>query len=64
MLILARQRGESIVIGADVTITVVDIRGDKVRLGIEAPRAVSVDRLEVRRAKDAGAMARCEPKST
>lgn len=62
MLILARQRVEQIVIGDDVTITVVDIRGDKVRLGIEAPRSVNVDRWEVRRAKDAGVMVRSGPK--
>ncbi len=38
MLVLSRQRDESIIIGDNIVITVVDIRGDKVRLGIEAPR--------------------------
>jgi carbon storage regulator len=52
MLVLSRRLGESVVISDDITITVVDIRGDKVRLGIDAPLDVSVDRLEVREAKD------------
>lgn len=47
MLVLTRQRDEIIMIGDDVEITVVDIRGDKVRLGISAPRAVQVHRKEV-----------------
>ncbi len=47
MLVLSRHRDESIVIGDDIIITVVDIRGDKVRLGIEAPQEVSVHRQEV-----------------
>ena len=47
MLVLSRQRDETIMIGDDVEITVVDIRGDKVRLGIAAPRSVQVHRKEV-----------------
>jgi carbon storage regulator len=47
MLVLSRQRDETIVIGDDIEITVVDVRGDKVRLGITAPRAVQVHRKEV-----------------
>ncbi len=47
MLVLSRQRDESIVIGDNVQVTVVDIRGDKVRLGIEAPAEISVHRKEV-----------------
>ena len=47
MLVLSRQRDETIMIGDDVEITVVDIRGDKVRLGINAPREVHVHRKEV-----------------
>ena len=47
MLVLSRQKDESIVIGDDVEITIVDVRGDKVRLGITAPREVSVHRREV-----------------
>lgn len=47
MLVLSRQRDESITIGDKVVITIVDIRGDKVRLGIEAPSEVPVHRKEV-----------------
>lgn len=47
MLVLSRQRDESIIIGDNVIVTIVDVRGDKVRLGIEAPREVSVHRREV-----------------
>ncbi len=47
MLVLSRQRDESIIIGDNVQITVVDIRGDKVRLGIEAPAEIPVHRKEV-----------------
>jgi len=47
MLVLSRQRDESIIIGDDIVVTVVDIRGDKVRLGIDAPTAISVHRQEV-----------------
>jgi cytosine/creatinine deaminase len=47
MLVLARQRDQTIIIGDDVEVTVVDIRGDKVRLGVNAPRTVSVHRKEV-----------------
>ena len=47
MLVLSRQRDESIKIGDDIEITVVDIRGEKVRLGINAPAHVPVHRKEV-----------------
>jgi len=47
MLVLSRQRDETIMIGDDVEITIVDIRGDKVRLGINAPRDIQVHRKEV-----------------
>lgn len=47
MLVLSRHRDESIIIGDDVVVTIVDIRGDKVRLGIQAPQDVSVHRQEV-----------------
>jgi carbon storage regulator len=47
MLVLSRKRNEQIVIGDNIVITVVDIRGDKVRLGVEAPNAVPVHRHEV-----------------
>ncbi len=47
MLVLSRQRDESIMIGDNVVVTIVDIRGDKVRLGIEAPTEIPVHRQEV-----------------
>ena len=47
MLVLSRQREETIMIGDDIEITVVDIRGDKVRLGINAPTRIAVHRKEV-----------------
>lgn len=47
MLVLSRQRDESIIIGDNVVITVVDVRGDKVRLGIDAPVEIPVHRREV-----------------
>ena len=47
MLVLSRQRDESIIVGDNVQITIVDIRGDKVRLGIQAPAHISVHRKEV-----------------
>ena len=47
MLVLSRHRDETIMIGDDIRITVVDIRGDKVRLGIDAPRHIQVHRKEV-----------------
>ena len=47
MLVLSRQKDESIVIGDDIEITIVDVRGDKVRLGINAPKSIPVHRREV-----------------
>ena len=47
MLVLSRQRDETIMIGDEIEITVVDIRGDKVRLGITAPTKIAVHRKEV-----------------
>jgi len=47
MLVLSRQRDESIIIGDNIVVTIVDIRGDKVRLGIEAPTEIPVHRREV-----------------
>ena len=49
MLVLSRRVGESIVIGDDVTVTVLDVRGDVVRVGIDAPRSVTVHRAELLR---------------
>jgi len=47
MLVLSRKKNESIVINEDITVVVVEIRGDKVRLGVEAPKEVPVHRREV-----------------
>ena len=47
MLVLSRQRDQSIMIGDDIEIVVVEVRGDKVRLGINAPRHVPVHRKEI-----------------
>jgi len=47
MLVLSRKKNERLVIGNDVVVTVVEVRGDKVRLGIEAPKDVGVHRQEV-----------------
>lgn len=47
MLVLSRKRDERIMIGDEISLLVVDIRGDKVRLGIEAPSDVAVHRKEV-----------------
>ena len=47
MLVLSRQKDESIIIGDDIEITIVDVRGDKVRLGITAPKEIPVHRREV-----------------
>jgi carbon storage regulator len=66
MLVLSRQRDESIMIGDNIVITIVDIRGDKVRLGIEAPTEIPVHRQEVYEAiqRENLRAARLEPKDT
>ena len=47
MLVLSRKRNESVIINDNIVVTVIDVRGDKVRIGIESPRDVSVHRQEV-----------------
>lgn len=47
MLVLSRQRDESIIIGDNIVVTIVDVRGNKVRLGIEAPKSVHIRRSEL-----------------
>jgi len=47
MLVLSRQSDETIIIGDNIRITIVEVRGDKVRIGIDAPRDVSVHRQEI-----------------
>lgn len=50
MLVLTRKRGEQILIGDDIVITILDAKGDSVRVGIDAPRGVVIHRLEVMKA--------------
>ena len=52
MLILSRQIGEVLVVGDNVRITLLDRQGDKIKLGIDAPKHVLVDRLEVSEARE------------
>ena len=47
MLVLSRRAGESVVIGEDVVVTVLEVKGDVVRVGVDAPRSVAVHRREV-----------------
>jgi carbon storage regulator len=47
MLVLSRRAGESIVLGDDITVTVLEVRGDVVRIGIDAPRSLTVHRAEL-----------------
>jgi carbon storage regulator len=54
MLVINRKKNEKILIGEDVEVTVLEVRGDKVRLGIKAPRSTEVDREEVRISKRQG----------
>ena len=54
MLVLTRKTNECIIIGEDIVLTVVEIRRDKVRLGIKAPREVSVHRREIYEAIKSG----------
>lgn len=50
MLVLTRSEGESVMIGSDIVVTVLEVRGDVVRIGIDAPKSVKVHREEVYRA--------------
>jgi carbon storage regulator len=50
MLVLTRKRGEQILIGDDIVITILDVKGDSVRVGIDAPKGVVIHRLEVMQA--------------
>ena len=58
MLVLSRKKNESIIINDNITVTVIEIRGDKVRLGIEAPKDVTVHRREVYEAIQSQSQAR------
>lgn len=65
MLVLSRKKNESIIINDDITIVVVEIRGDKVRLGVEAPKEIPVHRNEVyeaiQRSQQVSSDQPCEP---
>ena len=61
MLILSRRTGESLMVGDDVVITVLDVKGDHVRLGVTAPPATAVHREEVYRKINAAPAARFRP---
>lgn len=47
MLVLSRRKGEAVIIGDGIKVTVIDVRGDQIRLGIDAPRSIAVHREEV-----------------
>jgi carbon storage regulator len=69
MLVLSRQRDESIIIGDNIVVTIVDIRGDKVRLGINAPSEIPVHRREIHEAilrenQRAASLETSQPKQT
>ncbi|HQK63769.1 MAG TPA: carbon storage regulator CsrA [Candidatus Staskawiczbacteria bacterium] len=64
MLVLSRKKNESIVINDDITIVVVEIRGDKVRLGVEAPKEIPVHRREVQDAIDLEKAAKAPPQQS
>jgi carbon storage regulator len=68
MLVLSRKKNESIIINDDITIVVVEIRGDKVRLGVDAPKEIPVHRNEVyeaiRRNQQMANDQPCEPDTT
>jgi len=61
VLVLSRRIGESVVIGNDVVVTVLEVRGDIIRLGIDAPREVTVHRQEVFEAIEAANQAAASP---
>ena len=62
LLVLARNVGEKIIIGDDITITITAINGKQVKVGIDAPRHLRVDREEIRERKDAAASAKAGAK--
>ena len=61
MLVLTRKRGERILIGDDIVVTVMDVKGDSVRIGIEAPSGVRIHRAEVVEAVSEANVAAAEP---
>ena len=63
MLVLTRRANQSIMIGSDIVVTVLEVRGDQVRIGIDAPRSVSVHREEVFRELEAANREAASPAS-
>jgi len=64
MLVLSRKKNESIIIRDDIVVTVIEVRGDKVRLGIDAPREVAVHRQEIYEAiKQSQRLGNADPKN-
>jgi carbon storage regulator len=63
VLVLTRRANQSIMIGADVVVTGLEVRGDQVRIGIDAPRSISVHREEVFRELEAANRAAASPKA-
>jgi carbon storage regulator len=63
VLVLTRRANQSIMIGADIVVTVLEVRGDQVRIGIDAPRSISVHREEVFRELEAANRAAASPAS-
>ncbi|MCC6629545.1 MAG: carbon storage regulator CsrA [Chloroflexi bacterium] len=65
MLVLGRKTDESLIVGSDITITILGIEGDRVKVGINAPKHITILRSEVRdrqlRAAEAGGLATPEP---
>jgi carbon storage regulator len=64
MLVLTRRAGQSVMVGDEVVITVLDVRGDVIRLGIEAPRSIQVHREEVYRELQAANREAASPSDT
>ncbi|KZZ72441.1 carbon storage regulator [Oleiphilus sp. HI0130] len=54
MLILSRKPGEALKLGEEITVTVLGVRGNQVRIGVDAPKDMCVDREEIRQKRDAG----------
>jgi len=66
MLVLSRRKGEAVIIGDGIKVTVIDVKGDQIRLGIDAPRTISVHREEVYEqvlAENAAAAQTADPRS-
>jgi len=54
VLVLSRKKGEQVVVNGNITVTVVDIKGDKIRLGFDAPKEMPVHRKEIQDHVDKG----------